>query len=70
MFKGLLFFIKSGWKYDKYYILWNIFHQLVRICKNTCVHSLQNVSYRFNTICVVYMAVSIWTYITNCVKLA
>jgi len=29
MFKGLLFFIKSGWKYDKYYILWNIFHQLV-----------------------------------------
>lgn len=29
MFKGLSFFIKSGWKYDKCYILWNIFYQLV-----------------------------------------
>lgn len=29
MFKGLFFFIKNGWKYDKLYILWNIFYQLI-----------------------------------------
>jgi len=28
MFKGLFFFMKNGWKYDKRYILWNIFCQL------------------------------------------
>lgn len=29
MFKGLLFFIKQGWKYDKLYILWRVFYQFV-----------------------------------------
>ena len=29
MFKGLLFFVKQGWKYDKCYILWNILYQFV-----------------------------------------
>ncbi len=29
MFKGLIFFVKHGWKYDRRYILWNIFYQLV-----------------------------------------
>lgn len=29
MFKGLLFFLKCGWKYDKRYILWRIFYQLI-----------------------------------------
>lgn len=29
MFQGLFFFIKQGWHYDKRYILWNIFAQLV-----------------------------------------
>ena len=29
MFKGLFFFIKQGWKYDKRYIMWNILSQLV-----------------------------------------
>ena len=29
MFKGLIFFVKQGWKYDKCYILWNVFYQLV-----------------------------------------
>jgi len=29
MFKGLVFFLKFGWKYDKRYVLWNIFHQLL-----------------------------------------
>ncbi len=29
MFKGLFFFIRNGWKYDKFYILWNVFYQLV-----------------------------------------
>lgn len=28
MFKGLTFFIKCGWKYDRRYILWLIFYQL------------------------------------------
>ncbi len=29
MFKGIIFFIKSGWKYDKKYILWRILYQLI-----------------------------------------
>ena len=29
MFKGLIFFVKQGWKYDKCYILWNVFYQFV-----------------------------------------
>ena len=29
MFKGLMFFVKQGWKYDKCYILWNVFYQFV-----------------------------------------
>lgn len=29
MFKGLYFFIRQGWKYDKRYILWRIFYQFV-----------------------------------------
>lgn len=29
MFKGLLFFFRTGWKYDKRYILWNILSQLL-----------------------------------------
>ncbi len=29
MFKGLFFFIKQGWKYDKRYILWRVLYQFV-----------------------------------------
>lgn len=29
MFKGILFFIKNGWKYDKRYILWRVFYQFI-----------------------------------------
>ena len=29
MLKGLGFFIKQGWKYDKRYIIWNILYQFV-----------------------------------------
>ena len=29
MFKGLIFFIKIGWKYDKLYIIWNVLYQFV-----------------------------------------
>jgi len=29
MFKGIVFFIKNGWKYDKKYILWRVLFQLV-----------------------------------------
>ncbi len=29
MFKGIMFFIKQGWKYDKCYILWRILYQFV-----------------------------------------
>ena len=29
MYKGLKFFLKYGWKYDKFYILWRILYQLV-----------------------------------------
>ena len=29
MFKGLLFFFRTGWRYDKRYILWNILSQLL-----------------------------------------
>ena len=29
MFKGIKFFIKYGWKYDKYYILWRVLYQIV-----------------------------------------
>jgi len=28
MFQGLFFFVKEGWKYDKFYILWRILYQL------------------------------------------
>lgn len=31
MFRGFLFFVKNGWKYDKRYILWNIFNQLLTV---------------------------------------
>ena len=29
MFKGIVFFIKNGWKYDKCYIIWRILFQFV-----------------------------------------
>lgn len=29
MFKGIAFFIKYGWKYDKYYIVWRVLFQFV-----------------------------------------
>lgn len=29
MFKGLVFFVKQGWKYDKCYILWRVLYQFV-----------------------------------------
>lgn len=29
MFKGILFFIKHGWKYDKKYILWRVLYQFI-----------------------------------------
>ena len=29
MFKGLIFFVKQGWKYDKCYILWMVLYQFV-----------------------------------------
>lgn len=31
MFRGLIFFLKKGWKYDKCYILWNILCQLILV---------------------------------------
>jgi len=29
MFKGFLFFVKEGWKYDKFYVLWRVLYQFV-----------------------------------------
>lgn len=29
MFKGIVFFIKNGWKYDKRYILWRVLYQFI-----------------------------------------
>ena len=29
MFKGITFFIKNGWKYDKCYVLWNVLYQIL-----------------------------------------
>ena len=29
MFKGIVFFIKNGWRYDKRYILWRVLYQLI-----------------------------------------
>lgn len=29
MFKGLVFFLRFGWKHDKRYVLWNVFGQLL-----------------------------------------
>ena len=29
MFKGIIFFIKNGWRYDKRYVIWRILFQLV-----------------------------------------
>ena len=29
MFKGIVFFIKNGWKYDKRYVIWNVLYQLL-----------------------------------------
>lgn len=29
MFKGLVFFIRIGWKYDKRYVVWNVLQQLL-----------------------------------------
>ena len=29
MFKGLIFFVRQGWKYDKCYILWMVLYQFV-----------------------------------------
>ena len=29
MFKGFVFFVKQGWKYDKLYIIWNVLYQLM-----------------------------------------
>lgn len=29
MFKGILFFMKNGWKYDKCYIIWRVLFQIV-----------------------------------------
>lgn len=29
MFKGIIFFIKHGWKYDKCYIIWRVLYQVV-----------------------------------------
>lgn len=29
MLKGLRFFLQNGWKYDKRYVLWKLFHQLL-----------------------------------------
>lgn len=29
MFKGIVFFIKNGWKYDKKYILWRVLYQFI-----------------------------------------
>ncbi len=28
MFKGLMFFLRSGWKYDRRYILWSVMLQI------------------------------------------
>ena len=29
MFKGIVFFIKNGWKYDKLYIIWRLLFQFI-----------------------------------------
>ena len=29
MFKGIKFFMKHGWKYDKCYIIWRVLYQIV-----------------------------------------
>ena len=29
MFKGLRFFLREGWKYDKKYVIWLVLYQLV-----------------------------------------
>ncbi len=29
MFKGIIFFIKNGWRYDKRYILWRVLYQFI-----------------------------------------
>lgn len=29
MFKGILFFLRNGWRYDKRYILWRVFYQFI-----------------------------------------
>lgn len=29
MFKGIVFFIKNGWKYDRKYILWRVLYQFI-----------------------------------------
>lgn len=29
MFKGLIFFLKNGWKYDKLYIIWSFLNQII-----------------------------------------
>ena len=29
MFKGILFFLRNGWKYDKRYILWRVLYQFI-----------------------------------------
>lgn len=29
MFKGILFFLRNGWRYDKRYILWRVLYQFI-----------------------------------------
>ena len=31
MFRGFMFYIKKGWLYDKYYILWNVLYQVLSV---------------------------------------
>ncbi len=31
MFKGIVFFIKNGWKYDRKYILWRVLYQFINL---------------------------------------
>ena len=42
MFKGIVFFIKNGWKYDKKYILWRVLYQFINSLIPIVVTSLIN----------------------------
>ena len=42
MFKGIVFFIKNGWKYDKRYVIWNVLYQLLNSFHLHFLHLIDN----------------------------